>query len=87
MVLLLALAYSARELPELFTLGDDVSNDGTVVTSGCKVAHLAPGARTDHAGRKCLIPRQPEGFSLIPEPMLRTQAGQDLLVLLSLQRK
>ena len=86
-VLCLALAYSGRELPELFTLGDDVSNDGVVVASVCKVAHAAPDVRTDDAGRKCSPPRQPEGFSLAPEPLLRTQAGQDLLVLLSLQRK
>ncbi len=91
LILLVAVVFAARELPELFTLGDDTSNDavlletdrpGTSARSLSATERLTPGLTSQIVAAN--LPRIPARPSA---PDRSRKAGPDLLRLLSLQRK
>jgi hypothetical protein len=87
----LILAVAGREAPEFVNLTDDVSNDGMVVSPVRQaVAQVSSRRVNPHEGVRytnkglCSCLRR-QSFYLIP--LLPSRAGQNLLHLLSLQRK
>ena len=89
LMLLVTLSYAVREVPELLSLQDDVSNDGEFVDAH-QASHVAVGA---HDFQPSAPPRVAPLASLRPSlttaPVfsLRQEAGRSLLYLISLQRE
>ncbi|HKS94742.1 MAG TPA: hypothetical protein VJV74_01285 [Terriglobia bacterium] len=89
LMLLVTLSYAVREVPELLSLQDDVSNDGDVVEAH-QAGHVAAPA-DDH--QPPAPPRISPLADLRPSPSpapvfaLRQEAGRSLLYLISLQRE
>jgi hypothetical protein len=91
LILFLGLAFGGREVPELFSLADDVSNDGERVEIVCPEE---PGSsilsQRNEVGAPPYIdvPTNVHHFtSCDPSQVLHLQAGNDLLQLLSIQRE
>ncbi len=91
LILFLGLAFWGREVPELFSLADDVSNDGERVEI---VSPEEPGSsilsqRNEVGAPPCIdVPTNVHHFtSRDLSQVLHLQAGNDLLQLLSIQRE
>jgi len=90
-ILFLVLVFAGRELPELLSLADDVSNDGEAT------AVMTPQAQSSSIiwqSDKAAVPHSFDvfmvfhGFTSQNSPqLLHLQAGNDLLHLLSVQRE
>lgn len=89
LMLLVTLSYAVREVPELLSLQDDVSNDGEFVEAH-QASHVALGV---HDQQPLAPPRIAPSASLrrilktAPVFSLRKEAGRSLLYLISLQRE
>jgi hypothetical protein len=91
-ILFLILGVAARELPECFSLADDVSNDGIVATYRDQSAPGGSSLRNDlseaSTGPDRILPISTSHPRPVRgHPLRRAKTGPDLLVLLSLQRK
>ncbi len=89
LLFLLALAVTGREAPEIAKLGDDVSNDGQVVQ--CQ-SEVRPRVTSNCADSKDGLLSTPSSASFLETlknraPIVPAKTGQDLLRLLTLQRK
>ena len=89
LMLLVTLSYTVREVPELLSLQDDVSNDGEFVE-----AHQASHVVVSAHDRQPLAPPRIAPWavlrrSLTTAPVFsrRQEAGRSLLYLISLQRE
>ena len=89
--LFLAFAFAGREIPELLSLADDVSNDGARigVVYGHGIDNSVRSHRSDvgapsHGGVSVRVSRL--AFSNFPQ-FLRPQVGTNLLHLLSILRE
>ena len=87
-LLLLTLGVFCDELVESARLADDVSND-FVQASIARVAECAEAAQWDEtSGRRGVALHEfIRGFAMVPSIALPVSSGQDLLRLLSVQRK
>jgi len=87
-LLLLTLGVFCDELVELVRLADDVSND-FVQVSIARVAECAEAAQWDETSsrRDAALREFIRGFAIVPSIALAVSSGQDLLRLLSVQRK
>jgi len=91
LILFLGLVFGARELPELLSLADDVSNDGDIVglvyTEGSR---RSTPSREDKPGARSYIALLIEASGLTNRTtpsVLCLSAGRSLLRLHTLQRK
>jgi|GEM_PF-6886834 len=89
LMLLVTLSYAVREVPELLSLQDDVSNDGEFVEAhqAGRVAVRAHDHQPPAPPR--ISPLASLRRSLTPAPVLplRREAGRSRLYLISLQRE
>ncbi len=89
LLFLLALAVTGREAPEIAKLADDVSNDGQVVQCQSEVRPRVASHRADLKDR--LLCTCSSAFFVENlknrAPIVPASTGQDLLRLLTLQRK
>ncbi len=89
----LALAVAGREVPECVTLGDDVSNDGTVASRVEEVVpkvssrRATPQERYESTNKGSFPIANLYRFSFSPLCAPPKLAGQELLHILTLQRK
>lgn len=86
---LLALAVTGREAPEIAKLADDASNDGQVVQCQSEVRPPVASQRPD--SKDGLLSTRGSAFFVENlknrAPIVPAKTGQDLLRLLTLQRK
>ena len=91
LVLFLGLVFGARELPELLSLADDVSNDGDIVEVLCpQRSHRSIQSREDAPRTAGWIAPFADALAttgVIPRVGAHPTFGRSLLRLLSLQRK
>ncbi len=91
LILLLTVMFSARELPELLTLADDVANEAdfvVIVPDETSVKSALSAERVSAVSTSLAAPvNLPRLFALASPPTPPTEAGQARLRLLSLQRK
>ena len=91
LLLLVALSTAAREIPELLTLTDDVSNDGTIVSvwqdSGADVSLQRSSLQATHSFTSFNLFLHSFELSLSHSYITLRGAQRDLLELLVLQRK
>ena len=89
LLLLLSLAVTGREAPEIARLADDVSNDGQVVESQSKVAPNVDSCREDQQDGLLFIRHDSFFIENLTDWALivPVKAGQDLLHSLTVQRK
>jgi hypothetical protein len=89
LLLLVTLSFAVREVPELFSLQDDVSNDGEIVEAPA-ASHAAVRANDLHLHAPRCVSTAPDwrGF-LTPASafQLHLEAGRSLLYLISIQRE
>lgn len=89
LILLLGLVVAIREALEIAHLGDDVSNDGMVVSCFQQAVHGALPGRVNREKRGrcgvCAVPVSPPRPPRVVEPP--SKAGPFLILLFSLQRK
>lgn len=91
LILLVALAMAGLELPELFSLNDDVSNDAELL----EWSHRDAGVSYRDASKeslkskdhRCVSVENSQAFSFTLAFVPSVKSGQDLLHFLSLQRK
>jgi hypothetical protein len=90
LILFLGLVFGARELPELLSLADDVSNDGDVIEVVCPEASRSS---ISHPKKEVGAPAYIDVLTNVPPPnnrifmqVLHLKAGKNLLKLLSLHR-
>jgi hypothetical protein len=93
LTLLLGLALAGLEVPELFTLNDDVSNDTELVEClnrefvGTSYRHAGTQESLESKGGRFLSLGSSRSFSSTLAFLSPVKSGQDLLHFLSLQRK
>ncbi len=93
LIFLLVLAFAAQELPEFFSLSDDPSNDAIIAARSGKTVLPGPDQRRPKsAPDNSFSVEITEKLSFVSPPVSPafespTRAGQDLLHLLSVQRK
>jgi hypothetical protein len=89
LLFLLALAVTGREAPEIAKLADDVSNDGQVVQCQSEVRPPAASQRADLKDGLLSTCSSAFFFENLKNraPIVPASTGQDLLRLLTLQRK
>jgi hypothetical protein len=91
LILFLGLVFGGRELPELLSLADDVSNDGVMVGLVCpKGSRSSVPSRENESGALAYIVVLTKDSHLTDRILpqgLRLMTGRSLLRLLSLQRK
>ena len=89
LLFLLALAVTRREAPEIAKLADDVSNDGQVIQCQSEVRPRVTSHRAD--SKDGLLSTCSSAFFVEDlknrAPIVPAKTGQDLLRLLTLQRK
>ena len=89
LLFLLALAVTGREAPEIAKLADDVSNDGQVIQCQSEVRPRVASHRAD--SKDGLLSTCSSAFFVedlkYRAPIVPAKTGQDLLRLLTLQRK
>lgn len=89
----LVLAVAGREVPECVTLGDDVSNDGTVASRADEVVPKVPSRRAipqeryESTNRRSFPIANLCGLSFRPLCAPPKLAGKELLHFLTLQRR
>jgi len=89
LLFLLALAVTGREAPEIAKLADDVSNDGQVVQCQSEVKPPVASHRADLKDRLSCTCSSAFFVENLKNraPIVPASTGQDLLRLLTLQRK
>ena len=87
----LSLSFACQELPELLSLSDDPTEDGKCAEYFSNRVHqLSPRPtprRFESLDRKFSPVEDLKGFPLYPATIRPTRPGQELLHLLSIQRK
>ena len=90
-VLVLGLLYGGREIPEIFSLADDVSNDGAVIgvvySGSARSAYSLPRNKVE--SEACLRVLKSDYYRAKASPSLvpQLQTGRSLLQLLCLERR